>query len=363
MVENLFAKIVRAVKLPVLKEQKSPLEERNNIGGGGRCYNGFFHGYLWHVSFDDLLDPPCQVLHKSELGHILRLQVRKLFRQIVRIHVSVCRDQRFLSAVLNQGKITAPFIFHPNSIEMLRFRTENDHNLCRIECCEYVRLIFLTEPVFKGDPRKENLKAFTCQFVIQFGGKHAVLRSSATHVGFFIADEHIKRFFLLRYGKDIFLNFVDCIGFRLIYLTLIAVCILQGRFIVLIVKYRSILRTIDRGNTFMCGRVFHIFNAITAQEDRPIAFCIGVILIEYLLINRHSLVEIVVPTEVVSSVIKIGFSLIIELGNSLLCAAVFACRNRLRAVYFKRSAANFTLKYSHDVLPYLLSVTSIFSME
>ena len=103
--------------------------------------------------------------------------------------------------------------------------------------------------------------------MIQLGGKHAILRSSAITVGFFIADEHIKRFFLLRYGKDIFLNFVDCTRFRLIYLTLIAVCILQGRFIVLIVKYRSILRTIDRRNSLMCRRVFHVFNAIAAQED------------------------------------------------------------------------------------------------
>ena len=151
LVENLFAKIVSAIKFSILEEQKCTLEEGSNVRSGGRCYDGFFDSCLCCVRFDDLFDTPCQVLHKAELGHILRLQMRKFFGQIIWIHISVCRDKRFLCSVLNQRKITAPFIFHPNSIEMLRFCTENDHNLCRIKRGKYVRLIFLPELIFKGD--------------------------------------------------------------------------------------------------------------------------------------------------------------------------------------------------------------------
>ena len=68
------------------------------------------------------------------------------------------------------------------------------------------------------------------------------------------------------------------------------------------------------GQPFIAHRVFHIFNTVTAKNKRPICLSIGFILIENLLINAHSLIKLIVTTEMVCSVIEVRSFLIIELG-------------------------------------------------
>ena len=65
----------------------------------------------------------------------------------------------------------------------------------------------------------------------------AVCAPAPVRIGLLIAYEYVKRLFLLRDGKDTFLNFVDGSRLCLIYFALIAVGILQGRFVVIIIKY------------------------------------------------------------------------------------------------------------------------------
>ena len=55
-------------------------------------------------------------------------------------------------------------------------------------------------------------------------------------IRFLVADKHIKGFFFLRNGKDAFLNLIDCLCLFFINATLIAVGILQSRFIVIIIE-------------------------------------------------------------------------------------------------------------------------------
>ena len=72
--------------------------------------------------------------------------------------------------------------------------------------------------------------------MIQIVCQNAVGSTATIVVGFLVADKHVKRLFLLRNGKNTLLNFVNCFGFFLVKRFLIAVCILQGRFIIIIIK-------------------------------------------------------------------------------------------------------------------------------
>ena len=112
--------------------------------------------------------------------------------QIVGIHVAVCRDKRFLGAVLDESKITAPFVLHPNRIEMLGLGAQHHHHLCRLEGGEDIGLVGNAQLVLQSDAGKEDFQTFTGQLLIQLGCQHAVHSTSAVCVAFLVADENVE---------------------------------------------------------------------------------------------------------------------------------------------------------------------------
>ena len=198
--------------------------------------------------------------------------MRKFFGQIVGIHISVCRDERLFCTIFNQRKETTPLIFYPNCIKMLGTSSENDHYLCRMERSKYVRLVSYSKLILQGNTREKRLKAFARQFIIKLCGKYTILSSSSVVICFFIANEHVKRLFLMRNSKEAFLNFVDSIGFRFVYLSLIFVGIHDSGLIILIVKYGRKLCAVNSRKMLMGCRIFYVFNSITAKNNRPIYF-------------------------------------------------------------------------------------------
>ena len=92
--------------------------------------------------------------------------------------------------------------------------------------------------------------------------------------------------------------------------------------------------------------IFHIFNAVTAENEWPIGFGIGVVLVENLLIDAYRLVEFVVAAEMVCSVIEICPAVIIQLGQSLVRTAILADRDGF-IVDFHCTAAHFAFEYRH----------------
>ena len=290
--------------------------------------------------------------------------MRKFFWQVVRVHASVRRYKCFLCAVFDQRKVATPLILYPNSIKMFRSSAENNHYLGGVERSKYVRLVSYAKLIFQRNAREKDLKTFTGQLVIKLGSQYAVLRSPAVSVCFLVANEHIKGLFLLRNRKDTLLDLIDGGCLRFIYLALIAVCVGNSRFIIFVIENRCKLRAVYRRNTPAGAGIFYIFDSVAAKNNRPIRFRIGVVLVQNVFVYSHRLIKVVVATEVVGSVVKIGTTLIIELRKRLLCATIFTGGNRLGTVYFKRTTTNFTLKDSHDVPPYLLSsIISRFSME
>ena len=177
--------------------------------------------------------------------------------------------------------------------------------------------------------------------------KNGIGRAPAVVVGLFVADKDVKRLFFLGNCKNPLLNLIYRRGFLLINGALRGVRIFERGTVVIIVKNRRILCTIDGRHTLMRCRVFHIFNTVTAKDKRPIRFRVGLILIQYLFINSRSLVKFVVATEMICAVIQIRAFFIIKFRQRLLRSAVFANGNAFAVFYLQRAAAHFALKYGH----------------
>ena len=95
----------------------------------------------------------------------------------------------------------------------------------------------------------------------------------------------------------------------------------------------------------MRSGILHVFDTVSAENERPVRFCIGVVLVQDLLINRHCFVEIVIPAEMVGSVVKICFFVVVKTRQCLLCAAGIAYADRRSLLEFYCAAAHFTFEY------------------
>ena len=342
-----FTVFVRALPVPVLQEHKRPLEQRGDIGAGGVHLRRFFDDGVRLVRFRQLLDATDQILHKAQLGHILRLQMGKFLRQIVRIHIPIGRDQHFLRPVFNQRQISAPLIFHPYGIKIFRSSPQHHHHLCAVQRGEYVRLIGCPQLILQRDAGEEHLEALLRQLVVQVVGQHAVRRPTAVVVRLLVADEHVEGFFLAGYFQNPFLNVVDSFGLRFIDRPLGAVRVGNGLLVVLVRKNRSELGAVDRRHTLMSGRILHVFDAVPAEHQRPIGFGVGAVLVENLLVYRHGLVVLVVAAEVVGPVVQVGPPIAVQPWQRLLRPAILALGDAHPFLNLQIPAAHFTFKQWH----------------
>ena len=351
LIENLFTEVVSSAPLPVLKEHKGAFQQRCNIGCAPDN-DRLLHSCLWLVRTCDFLDATYQILHKTELGHILRLQVGKLFRQIVRIHVPKCGNQDFFPATrLHKRQIPTPLVFHPDGVEVLRFCTEHNHDLGAVQRGEDIRFIGSTELVLQRNPGKENMKAFLYQLVVQIVGKNTVRCTSPCCVCLLIADEHIEGLFLLGDRENAFLDLIDGGCFFLIDCALIPIGMLQGRLVILIIEDRCELRPVYSGNAFMRSRILDIFNAVAAKHQRPVSLGVCRILVQNLLIQARSFVKFVVSAEMIGAVVQICPAAIIQPRQGLLCAAGIADAYGCPGFKFDRAPAHFTLEDGHNQTP------------
>ena len=315
-VEHLFGVLVGAVPFAVFKEHERTLQKRSDTSRSGVIINNgrLIDNGRFLVRFTDLLDTSDKVLHEAELVHILRLQVRELLGQIVGIHVAVRGNERFLRAVSDEHEKAAPLVLDPHCVEMLGLRAENDHHLCRVECGEYVRLVLLTELVFKRNAREKDLEALLCELVIQVGRNDGITGAPAVGACFLVTDEDVERLLVLRNSENSFLNFVDSSRLLLVNGSLVSVGVLERRLVILVHENRRKLRTVDGRHTLVCGGVFDVLDTVAAEHERPIRLTVCLVLFEDLFVHRHSLVKFVRPTEMVGAVIHIGAPVVVKLG-------------------------------------------------
>ena len=282
--------------------------------------------------------------------------MRKLLRQIVGVHVLIGRDEHlFAAAGFDEREIPAPLIFHPHGVEVLRSRAEDDHDFGAIERRENVRLIRRAELILERDARKKDLEALLRELVVEVVGKNAVRRAASTRVRLLVADEHVKRLFLLRDGEDALLNFVDRAGFFLVELALREIGILDGGLVVVVIEYGGELRAVDRRDAFVRRRVLDVLDAVPAENERPVRLGVGAVLVQDLLIQAHRLVKLVIAAEVVGAVVEIGAAVIVQPRERLLRTAAVAHADGSPRLKLHRPAAHFAFEYCHDPIS-LLSI-------
>ena len=146
---------------------------------------------------EHLFDAANQVLHEADLAHVLTLQHAEFFRHIIRVHVAVAGDEQAAAVGAHERQIPAPLVFDPDGVQIFRLRADHDHDLRRVQGGEDIRLVFLTEFVFQRDAREEDLIASVGELIVNILRKCGILCPFAVLVRFLVADEHVKRRFLL----------------------------------------------------------------------------------------------------------------------------------------------------------------------
>ena len=130
-VQHAVVVFARTRGVAVLQEQRGTLEQARHARRIG------FHRRSLHAHplrrarrlLHHLLHPAQQILHEADFAHVLTLQHRQFFRQVVRIHIPIARNQQPLVVVLHQRQIAAPLVFHPHGVKVLRLAADNDHHL------------------------------------------------------------------------------------------------------------------------------------------------------------------------------------------------------------------------------------------
>ena len=325
-IQRLLAEIICLGPLAILQSHEGTIQQCSSIASicSGRCLNNYrLLSCRRFLLTGDLLDTVDQILHEAQLAHILSLQVRELFRQIIWIHVLVGGHKGFVGTTADELQIAAPFVLHPNSIEVLRLGAQHHHDLRTVEGSEDVWLILLTQLVFQRNAAEEHLKALAGQLVIQIIGQHAVRCALALSVRLLVADEHIKGLFLLGDIQNALLDIIDGLRLGLVDALLHAVGILQGRLVVIIHKDGSELGTVDSGDALLGNGILHVLDAVAAQHQRPVGFSVGPVILQDLLENAHGLIIFVVPAEMIGTVIQVQPTLVVQLRDGLHAAAVF----------------------------------------
>ena len=356
-VQHAVVVFARARGVAVLQEQRGTLEQARHTRRivFRRCS---LHAHPLRRArrlLHHLLNPAQQVLHEADFAHVLTLQHRQFFRQVVRIHAAIARNQQPLVVVLHQRQIAAPLVFHPHGVKVLRLAADNDHHLRAVQRREDVRLVLLTQLVLQRDAAEEHLQSLLGQPIIDILRPLAVARPLTVLVRLLVADEHVIRFFVGRNRQNSLLDFRNPCCFLLIdAATLFVRRVLHRREIILVRQNRRHLHAMARRDSLMRCRIFNVLNAESADDRAPVRLGIRVVLLQNFLVRRNRLVELALPPEVIRAVVAVQLVLVLRLRNRRRAAAVLArpvccARNEVNV-----PAAHFTLD-NHGVPPLLIT--------
>ena len=215
----------------------------------------------------------------------------KFFGQIISIHITVARDEQLGTVGLHQLQIARPFVFDPYSAVILRFCADNKHNFGGVECGEYVRLIFLTKFILKGNGSIKDLEALLSKLIINIVGYRTVNSPFAVFICFLVAYKNVKRLFILHDGKYIFLYAVNGSCFGFIKRLLCRIGIINGSKIIRISSYCIEKRTVTGWDTLKSFRVLNVFDAVFTKNDTPVSFCFTVILLNDFFVDLFRLIK------------------------------------------------------------------------
>ena len=310
------------VKIAVLHEQIGALHQaadtRCNTSSGVGLHHLLHHLGLLRllVGIKYLLDAAEQILHETDLAHVLALEGGQLLRQVVGIHAAIARDQQALPVLCHQGQVAAPLVLHPHGVEVLRPAADDHHHPRTVQRREDVGLVLLAQLVFQRDAAEEHLIALLGQAIVHILRPLAVTGALTLLVCLLVADEHIVGFLVGRNSEDALLDLGNLCGLLLVQVTGGGVGgILHRGQIVRICEDACHLHSMTSGDSLFRGRVLDILDAVAADDCTPVGFGIRVILFQQLLVSRHGLVKLALAAEVVCPVVAVQLALVIRLRD------------------------------------------------
>ena len=269
-------------------------------------HNGFFDCFLCRLlrlsGIHDLFDAPDEILNEADLAHILTLQHAEFLGHIIRIHIAVAGDEQTAAVGAHERKVAAPFIFDPDGVQIFRLRADHNHDLGRVQGSKDIRLVFLPELIFQRDAREEDLIARVGELVVNILCQRGILRALAVLIGFFVADEHVKRRFLLRDRQNVLLQRRNALRLLFVQAPCHAVGVFARGLIVHIVQNAVKARAVTSRDAFAGSRVLHILDAVPAEQQVPVCLRVRVVLADQPLVDRSGLVKFAVSPQMRAAV-------------------------------------------------------------
>ena len=234
---------------------------------------------------------------------------------------------------------------------MLRLRADHDHDLRGVQRREDIRLIFRARLILQCDAREEHTVALLCQLVVDLLRHQTIARALTVLTSFLVAEEHVKRLFILRRGKDAALHLGDLCRVLLILAAGDAVGVLDRSQIIHVLQEAVEARTVARRQPLIRRRIFHIFDTEPAQRTAPVRLRVVVVLGNDALIHSQRLVKLTAAPEVIAAVKRRRPLLVVHFGQRHRAAAVFARPKRLVRRDLNIPTTHFTLDDRHSFLP------------
>ena len=196
---------------------------------------------------------------------------------------------------------------------MLRLGAQDYHDLGRAESFVDTGFPCGGGLAVQCDRGIEDLEAFFIEELIEILCQRGVRSLPAVAVCFLATENHIIGGFFFRKGEDLFLLLLYDFGFGLVEGLAGRVGILYGRAVVGIVQDRGRLTAVDRGDPFLGCPILFIYNAVTAQHQRPVGLCICSVLEEDLTVELHGSVKVLISAEMIGLSVESGDAVVGEL--------------------------------------------------
>ena len=268
-----------------------------------------------------------QILHRAQLAHVLPLQVGKFLGHIVGIHALVAGYERLLLPGSDEREEAAPLVFHPHGVEVFIVRAKYQHHLGAVQRREDVRLVFRAQFVFQRDAREENAVALLRQGVVHFLRHDAVRRAFAVFVRLLVADEDVVGLFFPRQFHDAAADVLNGLGFLAVHLARNGVGVLLRLLKIRVFQNAFKGRAVAGGYLFAGGRIVHVFDAVTTEDEAPVGLRLGGKFGDDAFIHRGRLVKFAGRAQAVGARKERQFLLVVRRGHRLARAAVFALRH------------------------------------
>ena len=261
--------------------EKMPRKRTNHDRKEKRCRDdprkNFFQKLLVFDLVDDLLAADdviyrvVKIAEKRLLFCIQTLLCRKLVGQFLG-REAVARDNqrafRLLFCLNGFGK-TLPLVLDPGRFDVLGLRSVYDHDLCRRDRVENVRLVFFADLVAQALSAVEYAVSALRQMKVKLLRRNAVCRAFSVFA-FLITDKYVIRVFLRGLGCPFLVCAVDVLRLRGVECLHRLVRILQSIFKILRMRDFSDLVPVTGRDRFAVFIDF-VGDAVVRQQSSPIS--------------------------------------------------------------------------------------------